>query len=133
MRIIKWIGIGCALALLTACFFPWVTIEARSIVITGVYAQHTNWGKPGSWHFVFATLYIAFALVNKTWSVRGNLVITALNLAWALRNFILMGNCEMGECPVKHTALYIVLFTSICMLLTTLFSGVRVPNSETKP
>jgi hypothetical protein len=52
--------------------------------------------------------------------------LAAINLAWATRNFIMIGSCEMGECPVKHAPLYILLISAICMLVAVLFSDVRL-------
>jgi hypothetical protein len=62
--------------------------------------------------------------------MRSNLFFAAINLAWAVRNFIMIGGCEMGECPQKHTALYIILFSSIVMMIAALFSDLRLKRPD---
>lgn len=113
----KWIGFIAAAVLITACFFPWVTISSKQIVISGMHADGTNWGLPAYTHFAFTGLYLLFIFLQKTWTKVANVFIAGMNLAWAIRNYIRIGGCEAGECPEKHTALYITLFASILMML----------------
>jgi hypothetical protein len=113
----KWLGFIAAAILITACFFPWVTITSKQIIISGINTEGTNWGKPAYTHFVLTGLYLLFILLQKTWTKVANVFFSGMNLAWAFRNYIRIGGCEAGECPEKHTALYITLFTSIIMLV----------------
>ena len=117
MQIMKWLGFIAAAILITACFFPWVTITSKQIIISGINTEGTNWGKPAYTHFVLTGLYLLFILLQKTWTKVANVFFSGMNLAWAFRNYIRIGGCEAGECPEKHTALYITLFTSIIMLV----------------
>jgi len=117
MQIMKWIGFIAAAILITACFFPWVTVTSKQIVISGMNTEGTNWGRPAYTHFVFTGLYLLFILLQKTWTKVANVFISGMNLAWAIRNYIRIGGCEAGECPEKHTALYSTLFASIIMLV----------------
>lgn len=117
-RMMRWIGILFALALIAACFMPWVTIESKQITVTGFDTSGTNFGKPGLVHAVVSSLYILLLLLNKTWSKRVAFFICAINVAWAVRNLLLISACYAGECPAKHFALYLLLVASIgCMLV----------------
>ncbi|MFN2457389.1 MAG: hypothetical protein ABR502_04235 [Chitinophagaceae bacterium] len=130
MSIMRVIGIACAILLIAACFYPWVTIESKAIVVSGVEATGTSFGKPGYFHLLLSIIYIVLFVVNNLWSNRINIFLAAFNLAWAVRNFMLISMCHGGECPVKHTALYVVLVSSIAMLLAIFLNKTRIRNSE---
>lgn len=125
MQIIKWLGVVAAIALIISCYIPWVVIESKDIVVSGVESVGTNFGKPGYFHLFFAGLYLLFALIDRLWSKRINIFISAFNVAWAVRNFAIVSACYGGDCPQKKAGLYIALISSVVMLLSVLFSGAR--------
>jgi hypothetical protein len=127
---IKWVGVASGLLLVIACFMKWVYIESRQIIVTGVDAAGTTLGKPGYFHLLMIFFFIPFTLVPKVWAKRANLLVTALNLAWAFRNFLVVPACSGGECPVKHTGLYLTLIASILMLITAMLPDLRVKRSS---
>jgi hypothetical protein len=130
MRIIKWLGVATGALLILSCFFSWVVIESKNIVVTGVDTKGTNFGKPAYLHIFFIVLYIVFLLVNKLWGYRVNIFISALNLGWAFRNFILIPACEGGECPQKKTGIYLIIFTSIALLIIAFFGSNKTYTSS---
>lgn len=132
MRIIKWIGLAAALLLIICCFFPWVFIESKNITVTGVDATGTNFGKPGYFHFLMTAFFLVFNFIPKVWAKRSNLLVGALNLAWAVRNFFIISACQMGECPVKKTAIYLLLPASALIMLATLFPDIELPEEKKK-
>src|SRR5947207_13161596 len=97
----KWIGLLATLALIIACFFPWVFIESKNITVTGIKSTGTTFGKPGYFHFILAAFYIAFTFIPRIWSKRLNLLVAALNIGWAVRNYLLISASAGGECPEK--------------------------------
>ncbi|MER3498118.1 MAG: hypothetical protein C4308_05505 [Chitinophagaceae bacterium] len=124
----KWIGLLVTLALIIACFFPWVYIETKSLTLTGIHTEGTNFGKPGYFHFFLAAFFILFHFTPRLWAKRLNLLVTALNLAWAVRNYFLISSCQAGECPEKKWALYIVLASSVLMLVAALLPDVQLTS-----
>ena len=126
MRVIKWAGLLSAMLLIGISFLPWVVILSRDITVTGVYAEGTNFGKPAYFHFLAVILFIVFTLSGKLWSARGNLIVTALNMAWAIRNFLVLTMCRGGDCPEKKPAIFLVLATSIVMLIAALFPDIKL-------
>ena len=126
MQIIKWLGVVASVLLIIFCFYPWVIIESKNIVVSGVETTGTAFGKPGYAHIFFAVINILLVLINRLWSKRLNIFFSAFNVAWAVRNFFIISICYGGECPVKQPGLYIVLISSIAMLLAVLFSGASV-------
>lgn len=127
---IKWVGVASGLLLVIACFMKWVYIESRQIIVTGVDAAGTTLGKPGYFHLLMILFFIPFTLIPKIWAKRANLLVTALNLAWAFRNFLVVPACSGGECPVKHTGLYLTLIASILMLITAMLPDLRVKRAS---
>ena len=109
------------MAVVIACFMPWMHIEDPSLTITGVDTTGTRYGKPGYAHFALIACVLVFSFVPKIWAKRINLLFAALNLAWAVRNFGMIPKCEAGVCPEKLTGLYIILIASIVLMIAALF------------
>jgi hypothetical protein len=126
----RWLSIAAALIVLSACFFPWIHIESKNIVVSGVSAEGTSFGKPGYMHFILAGLFLLLILVNKPWGHKAAIFLAAFNLAWAIRNFIVISSCHGGECPEKQLALYAALVFSILMLIFSLLIKIPVKSSE---
>jgi hypothetical protein len=124
----KWIGLLAALALIIACLVPWVYIESKNITVIGISSSGTSFGKPGYFHFVLAALYLAFHFTPRIWAKRLNLLVSVLNIAWAVRNYFLISACAGGECPEKKMGLYIVLGSSFLMLLAALLPQMKLPE-----
>jgi len=122
----KWIGLLATVALVIACFFPWVFIESKNIAVSGVQSTGTNFGKPGYFHFFLAIFFIAFNFIPRIWAKRMNLLVGALNIAWAARNYFLISACSGGECPEKKAAFYVVLIASALMLAAALTPQVNL-------
>lgn len=130
MRWMKWIGLLAAVLLIISCFTPWVVIGSRNMVISGVDATGTNFGKPGYFHFILTGLFFIFSITPRIWAKRSNLLIGAVNIAWAIRNFIIITACHMGECPEKKSGIYLTVFASAIMLLSSFFPDIKLKPSE---
>lgn len=129
-KILKWTGIAAALLLAASCFLPWVYIESRELTFTGVDTAGSNYGKPGYLHFVMVAAFIPLALIPRLWAKRVNLVVVALNTAWAIRNFIMIGICQGGECPVKKAGLFLASAASVLMFISALFPDTKLPPQK---
>lgn len=121
MKNLKWPGIAASLLLVFACWTPWVTIASKGITITGVAAEGTLYGKPGVLHIILICFFICFSLIPRLWAKRFNLLVTGLNTAWMLRNFLVLTLCRAGECPEKQWGIYLVLISSLLMLVASFF------------
>ena len=129
-KVLKWIGILAVLLQIAAAFLPWVYIESKERTLTGLDTTGTNYGKPSYLHIIFAAFFLVFTLIPRLWAKRVNLLVVALNLAWALRNFFMVSSCQGGECPVKKAGLFLSLTASILMLLSALFPDMRLPAEK---
>ena len=113
--------IGCILVLLLAGtrYLPWSFIPERNILVTGMEAPGTMYGKPGLMHILLGVVLLLLFIIPKIWAKRTNVFISAINLAWSIRNFMLLSTCYMGECPEKKIGLYMGLLLSIGILIMT--------------
>lgn len=130
MRYMKWIGLLALLLLVISCFLPWVIITSQNIIVSGVASTGTNFGKPGYAHFVLGFFFIVFHFIPKLWAKRTNLLIVALNLAWAVRNYLIISMCRTGECPEKQIGLWLVLAASVLMLIAALFPDIQLKGEK---
>ena len=121
MKYSQLLGIIATLILIGICYLPWSFISERNIVVTGMSSPGTMFGKPGLMHIVLAVPLIILFIIPKIWSKRINVFIAAINLAWSIRNYILLTTCFMGECPIKKPALFIELVLCAFILVMTFF------------
>jgi hypothetical protein len=126
MRWMKWTGLIASVLLIVSCFLPWVVIAYKNIIVSGVESTGTNYGKPGYFNFVLAFFFILFSLIERVWAKRCNLFIVAINMAWAIRNYIMITTCYGGDCPDKKIGLYLMLIASAVMLLGAFFPGIKL-------
>lgn len=130
MKYSKWIGFAGIILLIIACRMSWVVIISKNITVTGLEAAGTNYGKPGLMNIIMGCLAMVFFLLPKVWAKRANLFVCAFNAAWAVRNYILVSACYMGECPVKQTGLYLLLVASVVMLVAALFPRLELKENN---
>jgi hypothetical protein len=126
----KWVGLLAAVTVIVSCFFPWVILDSKDILISGIDASGTNYGKPGYMNLLLSGIYFILTLVPKIWAKRTNLFFSTLNLAWSFRNFILLARCEGGECPSRQPALTILLIASIIMLIALILTPLSTKQKE---
>ena len=126
----KWVGLAAALVLFISCFLPWVFIESRNITVTGTETAGTRFGKPAYFHFVLLAFFIFFHFIPRVWAKRANLLIVALNIGWAVRNFFIVSACQGGDCPVKEAGIWLVLLSSILLLISALFPDMKISEQE---
>lgn len=130
MRYMKWIGLLAVIILIGSCFVPWVIIHSKNITVTGIDSTGTNFGKPGYTHFVLSIFFVIFHFIPKLWAKRWNLLVVALNIAWAIRNYFIISMCREGECPDKQVGLWLVLIASTLMLLSALFPDIELKEEN---
>ncbi|HEX8356278.1 MAG TPA: hypothetical protein VF610_02655 [Segetibacter sp.] len=126
MKYSNYIGVVAALALIACCFVPWVYIAPIKTTITGVSAENTNFGRPGILHIFFAAISIALFLLPRVWAKRANLFVATFNLAWSVRNFLIITHCELGECPEKKMGIYALLILSFLLEIMALLPKIEL-------
>jgi hypothetical protein len=132
MQSIRWLSVLTAAVIITACFFTWVSVEEKNFFVGGFFSSaNSRFGQPGILQVAFSAIYILLLLLNKIWSIRTAFFVSAFNVAWAIRNYIVISACNGGLCPEKHTGLYTILIGSILLLVLTPF--IKVKPGESLP
>lgn len=128
MRSTKWPVVVVALIVVLSCFFPWIVIESKQIVVSGVQGEGTNFGKPGYFTLILLPILLFFFFLRRLWAHRAALFLAALNIGWTIRTFLLLSICEAGECPERQPALFIYLAANVVLLVTLLVQKVELPH-----
>jgi hypothetical protein len=130
MKYSQQIGMLAVLLMAVACFLPWSIIESKQLTITGMQTVGTSFGRPGLFLLIFGTIgFILFAL-PMIWAKRTNVFVSALILAWSIRNYILVSTCMFGECPVKQPALYVLVVCAVVIQLMSFFPRIPVGSKK---
>lgn len=119
------IGIAGAALIIISAFLPWLTIDSKHLLLTGLDTTGTSFGEPGKLAIALSVVAIIFFLLPKVWAQRVNLFVCAFLLAWAFRNMLIFSRCEMGECPHRQIGLYLSLLGGLVAFVSVLASKVR--------
>lgn len=130
MHYTRWLTLTLAVLLIACTYFPWVVIEEKNIVISGVSAIGTRWGKPGYFTILLSAIIFIMTLVPRIWAQRVSIVMAALNVGWALRNFFLLSACSGGICPQRQPALYLYLALALLLLPAILIQKLKLQRTE---
>ncbi len=128
MKYSNYIGAISAIALIAFCFVPWVYIDSIQTTVTGLNSGRTNYGSPGAINIFLCIFSTILFLLHKIWAKRANLFVVTFNSAWSIRNFLLLTQCQMGECPGKRLGMYAVMTLSFLILLMALFPRMAVED-----
>ena len=120
------IGVITVLALFGICFMPWSYISSKDIVITGLKSAGTDFGKPGLLNIILSSVCLLFFILPKIWAKRTNVFIAAINFAWAIRNYLLLTTCMVGECPEKKAGIYLLLLATLIIQVMALLPKINV-------
>jgi len=125
-RYSKWLGLAALAALVLACFLPWAFYADVNEVFTGFFSQGNVYGKPGKFLLIFGSITTLFIFLKNLWVKRAALLLGGLNVAYAIKNFLLFGACYRGYCPDKRVGLYLMLIATIVLFITTLLPEGKV-------
>ena len=128
MKYSNYTGAVVAILLIGVCFAPWVYIESIHTTVSGLSAANTNFGLPGLINIVLAVIAIVLFILPTTWAKRLNLFAGAFNFAWSVRNYLLITQCEMGECPEKKWGIYALVLLSVLLLLLSFLPKIKVKD-----
>ncbi|PUZ20141.1 hypothetical protein GA0116948_11430 [Chitinophaga costaii] len=107
------IGIVSAVMVIISAFLPWITVESRHFLFTGLQTTGSAFGQPGILNIILATIAVILFGLNKTWTFRVNIFIAGFLMAWTFRNYLIFSRCEAGECPDQKIGLYLSLIGGI--------------------
>ncbi len=121
MKYSSYFGIVASLLVIGVCFVPWVFIESINTQVTGMHSGSANFGKAGLMNIFLSVIAMGFFITQNPFAKRFNLFVCTFNFAWAIRNYLVITQCAMGECPQKKWGIYLlVLFTLIMLIFSML-------------
>ncbi|MEO6233127.1 MAG: hypothetical protein ABJB11_06745 [Ferruginibacter sp.] len=137
-KVLHWIGIAACILLIISCFMPWAYYNDASITnlaertFTGFYSYKNNYGKPGKLLVLIALIVLTLMLLPKIWAKRTNLFVCALAVGYSIKSYILFSSCYNAYCPDKKAGLYLMLITTIVMLVASAFPNLSLENQALK-
>jgi hypothetical protein len=100
---------------------PWTYHADIQKTFTGFYSENNIYGKPAKFLLIAGGLSTLFAFISRLWLKRSALFLSGLNLAYAIKTFLMFGACYMGYCPEKKAGLFIMLISIILLLFSAIF------------
>ncbi len=88
------------------------------------------YGKPGMFIMFFAIASIVLIYFDKIWAKRLHLILSAINIGYLVRTYILFTSCYNAYCPEKKAGLYLLIVSSIIMMVVSLFPDLKIADSE---
>jgi hypothetical protein len=132
MKYSSWIGLLAVITVIIVCYMTWVYVPSAQLKIGGLYANGKhNFGKPGIVNMICSIGAGILFMLPQIWAKRTNIFFCGFNIAWAIRNYILLSRCYMGDCPVKKAGLYILVIASAIMLLMAFMPDVKIKEEKT--
>lgn len=120
------IGTVAVAILIYSCTMVWITLPSLNITISGFHSEglrkgSINFGRPGLMITFLGGIAAMFFLIPRLWAKRANVFVCALILAWTVANYYRIGViCRAGDCPERHTGIYIMLFAGIIIFVMSL-------------
>jgi len=131
MKYSKWVGLLAAVAVIAVCYIPWVYVPQVQLEIGGMYASGKhNFGRPGLMNCILSIAAMIMFLAPYIWAKRTNIFIVAFNIAWAVRNYILLSRCYGGDCPEKKAGLYLLLAASVLMMVAAFVPDIKIKEEK---
>lgn len=122
MKYSQTIGVIACLALTGICFLPWVNLPHLNLVLNGVNGKvndQLHFGTQLKPHgFLVVSMIVAF-ISKKIWIKRVNIFTAAINLALAIKNYLVFTMCREGICPQKQAGIYLLVAIAILIQVMT--------------
>jgi hypothetical protein len=126
MKYYKIIGTVSALLLVISCFLPWAYYADIDKHFTGFYTYQNMYGKPAKAFIFLAVLSLALIFINKIWAKRTLLFVSAVNLAYLIKTYVLFTSCYSGLCPQKEYGIYLLMISVLCLVVSSVFPDIKL-------
>ena len=127
-RYSRWIALGAFLLLAAACFLPWTYHGDIQKTFNGFFSEKNIYGKPAKFLLIAGGFSALFAFMPKLWLKRTALFLSGLNVAYAIKTFLMYGACYLGYCPEKKIGLFLMLISTILLLVAAMFPAGEIKD-----
>lgn len=133
MKFYKQIGFAASLLLVISCFLPWAYYPDVQKSFNGFYSEQGVYGKPGKVFIFFAVCSLILIFVDRIWAKRTLIFISAFNVGYLIRTYILYTTCYGTFCPRKEYGIYLLIFSCIILMGVSFFPDLKVKDEEVPP
>jgi hypothetical protein len=130
MKYYKVIGVVACIALFASCFMPWAYYPDLQKSFTGFFTEKNIYGRPGVVFTFFAAFSIVLIFINKIWAKRTLIFVQALNIGYLLKTYVIFTSCYKGYCPEKQYGLYLVIISSVILLVISFFPDIQLREEK---
>ena len=137
LKILHWVGLLACITLIISCWLPWTYYADDHILneadrtFTGFYSFQNNYGKPGKMLVFTGVFSILLIILPKIWAKRTNLFVCALGVGYSIKTYILYVSCYNAYCPDKKWGIYLMLYSTIAMLIASAFPNLALKETGT--
>ena len=131
MKYYKIIGVLACILLTVSCFLPWAYYPDLGVSFNGFFSEKNLYGKPGKIFVFIAVCAATLIMLNRVWAKRVLIFLSAINIAYLIKTYILFTTCYSGTCPQKQYGLYLLITSSILLMIASLFPDVKI-NDDVK-
>ncbi len=129
MKYYKLTGLAACVLLIISCFLPWAYYADLHKSFTGFFTEQNIYGKPGK-VFVFIAVCSAILIyLDKIWAKRTLIFFVAINIGYLIKTYVLFTTCYSTICPQKEYGLYLLILSSILLVIVSLFPNTKVDDS----
>jgi hypothetical protein len=108
MKYSQIIGIGLVLAFVVVAWMPWIYVPNTHEAIRGMGSGGSQFGEPALFNLICCAFSLVFFAIPRLWAKRVNIFVATMNLAWALKNLIILSICRQGDCPDRQLGLFLM-------------------------
>ncbi len=130
MKFYKIIGFTAATLMIISCFIPWTYYVDLGKSFNGFFSEKNMYGKPGMFIMFFAIASLVLIYLDKIWAKRLHIILSAVNIGYLIRIYILFTSCYNTYCPEKKAGLYLLILSSVVMMVVSLFPDMKIADSE---
>ncbi|MEO6637943.1 MAG: hypothetical protein ABIN25_06680 [Ginsengibacter sp.] len=130
MKFYKIIGFATCALMMVSCFIPWVYYADIGKSFDGFFSEKNKYGKPGMFIMFFAVVSIILIYLNRIWAKRVHIILSAVNIGYLIRTYILFTSCYNAYCPEKKAGIYLLIVSSVVMMIVSIFPDMKI--GETK-
>ena len=126
MKYYKFTGLFACALLIVSCFLPWAFYADLNKSFTGFFSEQNIYGKPGKVFIFMAVCSAILFALDKVWAKRTLIFLSALNLGYLIKTYVLFTTCYSTICPQKEYGLYLLIFSCILLLVVSVLPNLKV-------